>query len=94
LARQRNDIIVARTTIDLPAGITTLTDGAYHGLPGVTPPPTHGPHQLATHQRLRARIKHTIARMKDWQTLRQCRRHANDLATQAVAYLHNLQLEI
>ncbi|WP_205873954.1 helix-turn-helix domain-containing protein [Mycobacterium camsae] len=36
----RNDIVVAKATITLPAGITTLTDGGYRSMPGATLPPT------------------------------------------------------
>ena len=43
---------------------------------------------------LRARIEHVLARMKDWQILRQCRRRGNaiNLAARAVAYLWNAKL--
>ena len=46
---------------------------------------------LREHRRVRARIEHTIARMKDWQMLCQCRRKGEAInhATTAVAYLLN-----
>jgi hypothetical protein len=41
----------------------------------------------------KARIEHVLARMKDWQILRQCRRRgeAINYALQAVAYLYNIK---
>ncbi|WP_431196003.1 hypothetical protein [Mycobacterium camsae] len=49
---------------------------------------------MAEHRRRRARIEHILARMKDWQILRQCRRRGNaiNLAARAVAYLWNTKL--
>ena len=90
----RNDIVIAKATITLPAGITTLTDGGYRSMPGATLPPTTTPSRLAEHRRHRARIEHVLARMKDWQILRQCRRRGNaiNLAARAVAYLWNAKL--
>jgi len=90
----RNDIGIAKATITLPARITTLTDGVYRSMPGATLPPTDDPPLLAEHRRRRARIEHILARMKDWQILRQCRRRGNaiNLAARAVAYLWNTKL--
>ncbi|MER6980027.1 transposase [Streptomyces carpinensis] len=44
----------------------------------------------------RAVAEHTIARLKDHQVLRQCRRHGNAInhAVAGVAALHNLKLDI
>jgi hypothetical protein len=63
-------------------------------MPGATLPPTNNPAHLAEHRRRRARIEHILARMKDWQILRQCRRRGNaiNLATPAVDYLWNPKL--
>ena len=92
----RNDIIIATATITLPASITTLTGGGYRSMPGATLPPTDDPGRLAEHRRRRARIEHILARIKDWQILRQCqcRRRGNaiNLAARAVAYLWNTKL--
>jgi len=55
----RNDIVVAKATITLPAGITTLTDGGYRCMPGPTLPPTDDTSRLAEHRRRRARIEHS-----------------------------------
>jgi hypothetical protein len=54
----RNDIVVAKATITLPEGLTTLTDGGYRFMPGATLPPKHDPVRLAAHKRMRARIEH------------------------------------
>jgi hypothetical protein len=93
----RNDIIVARAAITLPdpsTGVTTLTDGSYRSMPNATLPPKDDQKALAAHKKLRARIEHVLARVKDWHMLRQCRRRkrAIDLAARAVAYLWNLRL--
>ena len=52
------------------------------------------PALLAARKRLRARIGHVLARLKDWQGFRQCRRRGDtiNLAVRAVAYLWNLKL--
>jgi hypothetical protein len=57
----RNDIVVAKTTITPPAGITTLTDRGYRSMPGATLPPTDDPERLTEHRRRRARIDHILA---------------------------------
>lgn len=49
----RNDIVVAKATITLPTGITTLTDGGYRSMPGATLPPTDDTSRLAEHRRRR-----------------------------------------
>jgi hypothetical protein len=89
----RNDIIVARA--ELPTNVTYKADGAYRAMSNtITPPPRNQPRQRARHIQVRARIEHVIARMKDWQVLRQCRARGNTInhALQAVAYLHNLRM--
>lgn len=89
----RNDIIVARETV--PTGRTFKTDGAYRTFPGaITPPPRNEPRKRQRHIQVRARAEHTIARMKDWQILRQCRSRdgAIDQALQAVAFAHNVRM--
>jgi hypothetical protein len=59
-----------------------------------TLPPKDDQEAMAAHKELRFRIEHVLARMKDWQMLRQCRRRkrAIDLAVCAVAYLWSLRL--
>jgi hypothetical protein len=93
----RNDIVVAKATITLPTrdtGITTLTDSGYRSMPGAPLPPKDDETALAAHKKLRARITHVLARMMDWQMLRQCHRRGNSInhAVRAVAYLWNLRL--
>lgn len=89
----RNDIVVARATV--PTGRRFVTDGAYRTFPGATtPPPKTQPRQRRRHIRVRARAEHTIARFKDWATMRWLRYRGDtiDHALQAVAYLHNLRM--
>jgi hypothetical protein len=93
----RHDIIVARATITPPEGTVLLSDGAYRTFPGArTPPPRNTPQQRRRHIQVRARIEHVIARMKDWQILRQCRRKGNAInhALHAVAYLYNQRRQL
>ncbi|GAA2350314.1 transposase family protein [Dactylosporangium salmoneum] len=100
----RNDIIVARhhhTELLADPPRQVLADGAYRSLPGVTTPArdTTGriirDHSWRLHRRRRATIEHVIARLKDWQILRQCRRPgtAIDDAIRAVAAIYNHRLD-
>jgi hypothetical protein len=45
------------------------------------------------HRRIRARVEHVIARLKDWQILRQCRRRGDAInhTLQIIAGLWNLK---
>jgi hypothetical protein len=45
------------------------------------------------HRRIRAQVEHIIARLKDWQTLRQCRHRSKAInhSLQAIAGLWNLK---
>jgi hypothetical protein len=99
----RNDTIVYRETLGktLPDHPRLIGDGGYRGNPHLTPP-RRGPDgriiKDPNHRRFRtrrARAEHTIARLKDHQILRQCRRRgtAIDHAIAGVAALHNLKLE-
>jgi hypothetical protein len=88
----RNDIIVARATV--PQGPIYKTDGGYRSFTdAITTPPRSEPKTRRRHIQTRARIEHVLARIKDWQILRQCRRHdeAINHALRAVAYLYNLK---
>ncbi|MEU8843148.1 transposase [Streptomyces roseus] len=57
-------------------------------------PPGKGASQEdnAEHRRIRARVEHTLARMKNWKILRDCRRKGERLrhAVQADATMHSL----
>jgi hypothetical protein len=93
----RNDIIVVRATLNPLLAAThgqVLGDGGYRSHPHITiPPPRHDADARRVHITARARIEHVIARLKDWQILRQCRRKGASInhITKAVAYLHNLK---
>jgi hypothetical protein len=80
-----------------------MTDGGYQGNPEVIMPyrkPADGEladwqEELnATHRKIRARVEHTLARMKCWRILRDYRRAASTLgdAVSGIAHLHNIAL--
>ncbi|MBF6050012.1 IS5/IS1182 family transposase, partial [Streptomyces sp. NRRL B-1677] len=48
----------------------------------------------ASHRRVRARVEHVFARMKNWKILRDCRLKGDGIfwATSSVAHMHNLAL--
>lgn len=88
---------------DLPAiaaGTTVIADGAYLGTGLIVPHRRRAGRPLlrgqeednAEHRRVRARVEHTFARMKNWKILRDCRQKGDGLhhAVQAVATMHNL----
>lgn len=90
---------------DLPAaaaGTTVIADGAFLGTGLIVPyrrragrPLLRGQEEdNAEHRRVRARVEHTFARMKNWKILRDCRQKGDGLqhAVQAVATMHNLVL--
>ncbi|MEV6593973.1 transposase [Streptomyces acidicola] len=86
----------------LAAGTTVIADGAYLGTGLVVPhrrragrPLLRGQEEHnAEHRRVRARVEHTFARMKNWKILRDCRQRGDGLhhAVQAVATMHNLAM--
>ncbi len=102
LASNRNDVIVARHTVAhlLDSGHMILGDGGYRGIRTITSPrrDTTGrivqDNRYRRHRRIRARVEHVIARLKDWQILRQCRRRgqAIDHSLQIITGLWNLKL--
>ncbi|MDQ0710763.1 hypothetical protein QFZ55_000215 [Streptomyces luteogriseus] len=77
-------------------------DGAYLGTGLIVPhrrragrPLLRGQEEnIAEHRRVRARVEHTFARMKNWKILRDCRQWGDGLhhAVQAIATMHNLAL--
>ncbi|MEQ4607618.1 transposase [Streptomyces cavourensis] len=90
---------------DLPAiaaGTTVIADGAYLGTGLIVPHRKRSGRPLlrgqeednAEHRRVRARVEHTFARMKNWKILRDCRQKGDGLhhAVQAVATMHNLAM--
>ncbi|WP_328407177.1 transposase family protein [Streptomyces violaceus] len=90
---------------DLPAvaaDTTVIADGAYLGTGLIVPHRRRAGRPLlrgqeednAEHRRVRARVEHTFARMKNWKILRDCRQRGDGLhhAVQAVATMHNLAM--
>ncbi|CAM5356344.1 Transposase OS=Streptomyces violarus OX=67380 GN=FHS41_005170 PE=4 SV=1 [Streptomyces violarus] len=87
---------------DVAAGTTVIADGAYLGTGLIVPhrrragrPLLRGQEEDNTeHRRVRARVEHTFARMKNWKILRDCRQRGDGLhhAVQAVATMHNLAM--
>jgi hypothetical protein len=70
----------APSPISLDGTRPILGDGDYRGINTITSPrrATNGriirDDHYRKHRRIRARVEHVIARIKDWQILRQCRR--------------------
>ncbi|MFD8423538.1 transposase [Streptomyces sp. NPDC059466] len=100
----RNDVVVFRETVgkSLPAHPRLSGDGGYRGENRIRTP-RRGPdgriikdRNLRRFRKRRAAAEHVIARLKDHQILRQCRRRGNgiDHAAAGVAALHNLKLDI
>ena len=96
----RNDVIVARhTVVQLLDGRVVLGDGGYRGITSIaTPRRDHSGRIIRddhyrVHRRIRARVEHVIARLKDWQILRQCRRRGDAInhSLQIIAGLWNLK---
>jgi len=88
----RNDVIVARHTVaQLLDGRVVLGDGGYRSIATITTPRRDITGQIIrddhhrAHRRIKARVEHVIARLKDWQLPRQCHRRAK-------AINHNLQI--
>lgn len=97
----RNDVEVARHTVAalLNGDRVILGDGGYRGINTITTPVPDRTgriirdHRWRRHRRIRARVERVIARLKDWQILRQCRRrgHAINHNLQIVAGLWNIK---
>jgi hypothetical protein len=98
----RNDTVVFKETPGrtLPNHARLTGDGGYRGNPRITSPRRGADGRIIrdrNHRRFRkprARAEYTIARLKDHQILRQCRRgEGTGHAIAGVAALHNLKLE-
>jgi hypothetical protein len=71
----RNDVIVARHTVAhlLDGARPIMGDGGYRGIDTITGPRREPDgrirrdHHYHDHRRIRARVEHVIARLKDWQ---------------------------
>jgi Transposase DDE domain/Helix-turn-helix of DDE superfamily endonuclease len=102
----RNDCVAyAASGVDRAAtGAHVIADGGYRGpnCAGViiphrkprdgTPLPDWKEEHNASHRRVRARVEHVFARMKNWKILRDCRRRGAGVAqaAQGIALMHNL----
>ena len=80
----RNDVVVARATVaHLLTGHEILGAGGYRGIHTITTPRRNHTGRIIrdahyrVHRRIRARVDHVIARLKDRQILRQCRRRGH-----------------
>jgi len=78
-----------------------LADGGYRGVPELVTPVFRRNRIVRDrawrrHRKRRARVEHAIARLKDWRMLRDHRRRGRHVAAtvRAVAFLHNLRLEL
>jgi hypothetical protein len=79
-----------------------LGDSMYRACGGVTAPPMRGSRVdrehpgYASHVLRRARAEHTIAHLKSYRVLRDCRRRGAgiDTSAHAVAFLHNLRIGV
>ena len=87
---------MARHTVVQPLdGRVVLGDGGYRGITSITTPRRDHSGRIIrddhyrVHRRIRARVEHVIARLEDWQILRQCRRrgHAINHSLQIIAGL-------
>jgi DDE superfamily endonuclease/Helix-turn-helix of DDE superfamily endonuclease len=97
----RNDVVVARHTVAhlLRGDRQILGDGGYRGITTITTPARDKSGRIIrdnhyrAHRRIRARVEHVIARLKDWQILRQCRRRGDAInhSLQIIAGLCNLK---
>ena len=84
----RNDVVVTRATVaHLLTGHEILGDRGYRAINTVTTPhrdhtgPIIRDEHYRAHRRVRARVEHVLARLKDSQILRQCRRRAKPSTT-------------
>jgi hypothetical protein len=78
-----------------------LADGGYRGVAELRTPAFRGGRivrdgRWRRHRRRRVRVEHAIARLKDWRVLRDHRRRGDhvEATIQAVAFLHNLRVEM
>jgi hypothetical protein len=94
----------AASGVDAAAGkATVIADGGYQGtgllIPhrrkaGQTDLPAWQQQHNSDHRRVRARVEHVLARMKNYKILRDCRRRGDGLywAALGVAHMHNLAM--
>lgn len=105
-AGNRNDCIAygASGAARATTGAHVMADGAYRGpnCPGVIIPhrkktkdevlPDWKEDHNRSHRRVRARVEHVFARMKNWKILRDCRRRGTGVthAARGIALMHNI----
>jgi hypothetical protein len=96
----RNDVIVARhAVVHLLDGRVVLGDGGYRGIDSIATPQRDNTGRIIrddhyrAHRRIRARVEHVIARLKDWQIRQQCRRRDDAInhSSHIIAGLWNLK---
>jgi hypothetical protein len=89
LAPNRNAVVVARATVAhlLTGEHDILGDGGDRGINTISTPRRDCTGRIIRdhHRRIRSRVEHVIARLKDWQILRQSRRRGD-------AINHSLQI--
>jgi hypothetical protein len=88
----------SQSTDTEPLRRVILGDGRYRGIPTITGPRDHSGriiHDIhyRKHRRIRARVEHVIARLKDWRILRQCHRRGQAInhSLETIAGLWNLK---
>jgi hypothetical protein len=94
-------VVVAQATVAhlFTGERVILGDGGYRGIPTITAPARDRSGRIIrddnyrAHRRIRARVEHVLARLKDWQILRQCRRrgHSINHSLHIIAGLWNLK---
>jgi hypothetical protein len=67
----KHDITMAKEVI--PNHLTYKTDGGYRSVENCVLPPKTSSKKLYRHRKVRSRVEHVLARMKDWRVLRFCR---------------------
>ena len=97
----RNDVVVARATVAhlLTGERVILGGGGYRGIPTIITPARDRSGRIIhddnyrSHRRIRARVEHVLARLKDWQILRQCRRRGHPInhSLHIIAGLSNIK---
>ncbi|MCF2534079.1 transposase [Yinghuangia soli] len=105
LPGNRNDCrAFSESGVDTAAGeATVIADGGYQGTGCLIPHRRRpGEPEVAgwraehnrDHRKVRARVEHVFARMKNWKALRDCRRKGDGVfwAVSAVARMHNLAM--
>jgi len=80
-------VVVSRATVAhlLTGQRAILGDGGYRGIPTITAPARDRSGRIIrddnyrAHRRIRARVEHVLARLKDWQILPSCRRRGHPI---------------